>query len=112
MFVDNQKRQKFDAITAPHEAALISMGVIEKAERAARDEGPECPSIFIGTFDKYREIKFIKRETELEVKMFSRDMLTWTDLIHYQQAIGQKIGVLEAELIMGIDGVFEGRDDA
>jgi len=110
VFIDKQKKNKFDAISSPHEAALISMGVIEKADRPAQ-EGLNCPSLFIGTFEKYRELKFIRRETSDNVTIYPRDMLKWSDLVAYKSVTGQEITMLEAEVIMGIDGIFESRED-
>lgn len=86
------------------------MGVIEAASRK-ETKGPECPSIFIGTFEKYRGLKFLQRETDDSIRLYPRDMLTWRDLLDYQKATGHHISMLEAELIMGIDAIFEGRED-
>lgn len=85
------------------------MGVIEKADRPAQ-KGLECPFIFTGTFEKYRQLKFISRETSDKVTIFPREMLRWSDLIAYKEATGNEISLLEAELIMGIDGIFESRE--
>ena len=104
-------RQKFDSIAEGHEAALIAMGVISSADRTAQEEGPECPSLFMSTFQKYRELKFLRRVTEDSVKLYARDTLNWQDLAYYSQMSGQTISILEAELIMGLDTIFEGRND-
>lgn len=86
------------------------MGVIKEAARQ-EEKGPECPSIFSGTFTKYRELKFIQRDTDDSIKLYPRDMLTWQDIVAYKSVTGQEISMLEAELIMGLDAIFEGRDD-
>lgn len=86
------------------------MGVISEPERK-EERGPSCPPIFSGTFEKYRELKFIQRETGDTIKLYPRDMLTWPDLTAYKSATGQEITMLEAELIMGLDAIFEGKDD-
>lgn len=86
------------------------MGVITKADRAAQEEGPLCPSVFIGTFEKYRELKFVRKSTVDEVKLYPRDMLTWQDIIAYKSATMQELSIIEAEIIMGLDGIFESRD--
>lgn len=86
------------------------MGVIKEAVRN-EDKGPECPSIFIGTFEKYRGLKFLQRNTDDSIRLYPRDMLTWHDLVAYQTVTGQRLSLLEAELIMGIDAIFEGRED-
>ncbi len=87
------------------------MGVISSADRTAPEEGRECPSIFVSTFQKYRELKFLRRVTEDSVKLYARDTLNWQDLAYYSQMSGQTISILEAELIMGLDAIFEGRND-
>lgn len=87
------------------------MGVIDSAQRTAQDSGPECPPVFISTFEKYRELKFIRREDESGVKLYARDMLEWSDLVSYSQITGQNISMFESELIMGLDAIYEGKDD-
>ena len=87
------------------------MGVIDGAKRAAREEGPSCPSLFMSTFEKYRELKFLRHVTEDSVKLYARDTLNWQDLAYYSWMSGQTISILEAELIMGLDAIFEGRND-
>jgi len=109
--VTKHTRQKFDSIADGHEAALIAMGVIDGAERTAREKGPECPFIFIATFEKYRELKFIRRVTPDAVVLYARDTLSWHDLVSYSQVTGHTISIHEAELIMGLDAIFEGRND-
>lgn len=86
------------------------MGVITGVERK-EDKGPECPFLFMTTFSKYRELKFIQRSDGDSIKLYPRDMLTWSDLVAYKSITGQQITMLEAEVIMGIDAVFEGRED-
>lgn len=86
------------------------MGVIKEAERK-EERGPECPPLFIGTFEKYRELKFIRRTTSDTMRLYPRDMLTWQEVTAFTAATGQKISMFEAELIMGLDAIFEGRDD-
>lgn len=109
-FVDKQKKQKFDSISDGHEAALIAMGVLQSAAKK-EESGPKCPDIFIDTMDKYRALKFLQRHTSDSIRLYPRDMLTWRDLLDYQKATGHHISMLEAELIMGIDAIFEGRED-
>ena len=75
------------------------------------DKGPECPSVFLDVFDKYRALKFVRRETEEAVKLYARDMLNWQDIIAFKAATGHSLSILECELIMGLDAVFEGKDD-
>ncbi len=87
------------------------MGVIDKSERAAHAGGPECPPIFLSTFEKYRELKFTRRVTEDEVKLYARDTLNWSDLVAYKSVTGQNISMYEVDLIMGLDAIFEGRSD-
>lgn len=86
------------------------MGVVKESDR--KDErGPECPHCFVGTVEKYRELKFIQRETGDTIHIYPRDMLEWSDLKAYKDITGHEISMLEAELIMGIDAIFEGRED-
>lgn len=75
------------------------------------DKGPECPSVFLDVFDKYRALKFVRRETDEAVKLYARDMLNWQDIIAFKAATGHSLSLLECELIMGLDAVFEGKDD-
>lgn len=75
------------------------------------DKGPECPSVFLDVFDKYRALKFVRRETDEAVKLYARDMLNWQDIIAFKAATGHSLSILECELIMGLDAVFEGKDD-
>lgn len=86
------------------------MGIIKKAERKEQ-KGPECPLIFIPTFEKYRELRFVQRVDDDRIVLYPRDMLSWQDLNAYKEATRTTISILEAELIMGIDAVFEGRED-
>lgn len=86
------------------------MGVIKSAERK-EDKGPQCPFIFAQTFEKYRELKFVQRDNGDNITIYPRDMLQWSDLVAYKEVTGQRITILEAEVIMGIDAVFEGRLD-
>lgn len=109
-FVTRQRRQEFDQISAGHEAALISMGVISGAQREEL-KGPECPLIFAGVFEKYRELKFIQRETNDTMMIYPREMLKWSDIVDYKAVTGQRISIMEADLIMRIDAIFEGRHD-
>lgn len=87
------------------------MGVIDGDNRAAQKEGPECPSVFIQIFRKYQELKFTKRATQDAVKLYARDTLGWQDLVAYSQITKQDISIHESELIMGLDAIFEGRED-
>jgi hypothetical protein len=38
-------------------------------------------------------------------------MINWQDLVAYKSVTGETISLLETELIMGIDAIFEARDD-
>lgn len=86
------------------------MGVIKAAEEK-KDTGQECPVDFVGTFEKYRELKFIQRDAGDSIRLYARDMLTWQDLKAYTAITGKEISMLDAELIMGLDAIFEGRED-
>lgn len=86
------------------------MGV--SAETPAKEnKGPECPLMFAGLMGKYRSMKFLRRVKDDTIMMYPRDTLTWQDLVAFQQVSGQRLTMLESELIMGIEGIFEGRDD-
>lgn len=87
------------------------MGIIDTAQRAARDEGPQCPSLFIPLFEKYRELKFTIDRSGETFTLYPRNQLQWQDLVAYKEATQQTISIHEAELIMGIDAIFEGRDN-
>lgn len=86
------------------------MGVIQ-ATKKKEDTGPACPPILLGALDKFRELKFIRRDTGDSVTLYAREMITWSDLKAYQDISGQSISYFEAELIMGLDAIFEGKDD-
>ena len=86
------------------------MGIIQAREKAP-EKGPECPAIFTDVMAKYRALKFVQRRTDDAVKLYPREQLNWQDLAAYQQTTGERITLLESELIMGLDGIFEGRDD-
>jgi hypothetical protein len=86
------------------------MGIIQEATRAP-ERGPECPAQLAHVVDKYRSLKFVQRRTDEAVVLYPRDQLSWQDLAAYKGVTGDSISLLEAELIMGLDGIFEGRDD-
>ncbi|EDW9898102.1 hypothetical protein GTL58_004398 [Salmonella enterica] len=110
VFVDKQRKQKFEDISAGHEAFMRAIGQITEAPKK-EDKGPECPSVFLDVFDKYRTLKFAQRVTDEAVKLYAREMLSWQDIIAFKAATGHNLSLLESELIMGIDAIFEGRDD-
>ncbi len=87
------------------------MGVNVSGKRIAHEEGPKCPSDMLSTFEKYRAIKFTRRVTDDEVRLYARESLTWQDLVAYVQMTKNDISVHETDLIMGLDAIFEGRDD-
>lgn len=86
------------------------MGIIADAPRAP-EQGPECPAMFAPVMGKYRSLKFVQRRTDDAVSLYPRDQLKWQDLVAYKEVTGDSISLLEAELIMGLDGIFEGRED-
>lgn len=86
------------------------MGVME-ADAREKDTGPECPVCFDGLHEVYRELKFIRREDGDMTKITPRDMLTWQDLRAYTEVTGRHISYFDAEVIMGLDAIFEGRND-
>lgn len=85
----------------------MGIAVAEKKEQ----KGPECPFSFIHTHEKYRQLKFIQRDNGDSITLYPRDMLSWQDVNAFRDATGHTISILEAEIIMGIDGIFEGRND-
>lgn len=100
---------KFDSIADGHKAALVDMGIVVQ-DKKERDE-PQCPAFFAGAHDKYRELKFMQRDNGDSITLYSRDAIGWRDLIAYKEATGNEISLLETEVIMGIDAIFEGRED-
>lgn len=86
------------------------MGVIESTV-AKTDIGPQCPVDFAGVFETYRELKFIQRDAGDSIRLYARDMLTWQDINAYTTVTGNKISMLDAEIIMGLDAIYEGRED-
>lgn len=109
-FVDRQKRQKFDNISAGHEAFLIAIGQIKSAARP-EETAPPLPAVFAGVWSKYRSLKFMQRDNGESVVLYHRDTISWQDLVAFKAATGETISLLEAELIMGLDAIFEGRED-
>lgn len=89
---------------------MRSIGQLQESGKT-EETGPACPSLFLGVFDKYRMIKFAQRHTDEAVKLYAREMLNWQDIIAFTSATGHSLSLLEAELIMGIDAIFEGRED-
>lgn len=89
---------------------MISQGLIASHEKK-EEKGPECPFIFIGTMEKYREIKFIQREYDDEIITYPRSMIKWSDIAAYKDVTGQTVTIFECEIIMKIDAIFEGRED-
>ena len=86
------------------------MGIIQAAEKTP-EKGPECPAIFTDVMAKYRALKFDQRKPDDAVKLYPREQLSWQDMAAFQQTTGERITLLESELIMGLDGIFEGRED-
>lgn len=86
------------------------MGIIA-ADTRAPEQGPKCPALFAPVMDKYRSLKFVQRRIEDAISLYPRDQLKWQDLVAYKEVSGDSISLLEAELIMGLDGIFEGRED-
>ena len=84
---------------------------ITTAAAAADDDNVPLPALFAGVWDKYRSLKFIQRDTGESLILCPRDIIKWQDLVAYTSATGDAISLLETELIMGIDAIFEGRDD-
>lgn len=105
-----QRRAKFDAIGAGHTAALVSMGVIQKAPDA-RNDGPELPGELAELYGHYRRLKFSMNRTEDGLVLIPRDQLGFADVAAYCQTMGASLEPWEVDTIMGIDGIFEGREN-
>lgn len=88
----------------------MSMGIIPTSDKTD-PAGPSLPGIFVAVWDKYRSLKFIQRDTGDSIVLSPRDIISWQDLVAYKSVTGEAISLLESELIMGIDAIFEGRDD-
>ena len=86
------------------------MGIIKEAQKAP-ERGPECPAIFALVMDKYRSLKFVQRRTDDAIALYPREQLQWQDLQAYQQITVEPNILLDAEHIMGLDGIIVGRDD-
>lgn len=65
----------------------------------------------MAVWDKYRSLKFVQRDTGESVVLCPRDIIKWQDLVAYKSVTGDEISLLDAELIMGIDAIFESRED-
>ena len=86
------------------------MGVLTEAANK-KEEGPKCPVEFLSVMDKYRSLKFVQRDNGESLELYPRDQIKWQDLVAYKNVTGDSISLLDAELIMGIDAIFEGRED-
>lgn len=87
------------------------MGVIKRAERTARDEGPACPSCFVPLFNVYRELRFaVDRSGDVNT-LYPRNQLSYRDVDAYKRVTQHDLTIHEVELIMGIDAIFEGREN-
>lgn len=86
------------------------MGVITAAEKQ-EETGPAMPAMFSGVWDKYRSLKFVQRDTGEAVVLYPRDTLKWQDLVAFSSVTGETITLLESEIIMCLDAIFEGRED-
>lgn len=85
------------------------MGLIAEAQKET--SGPQCPPMFTAVYDKYRRLKFVQRDNGESLVLYPREQLSWQDLVAYKAITGDSISLLEADLIMGIDAIFEGRED-
>lgn len=86
------------------------MGVITATAKQDAS-GPGLPDIFVSVWDKYRSIKFVQRDTGESLVLCPRDIIKWQDLVAYTSVTRDTISLLDAELIMGIDAIFEGREN-
>lgn len=86
------------------------MGIIQATEKAP-EHGPELPPQLAHVMEKYRSLKFVQRRADDAVVLYPREQLSWQDLAAYNGVTGDSISLLEAELIMGLDGIFESRNE-
>lgn len=89
---------------------MQAIGQIPTATKK-QDDTPNLPALFVAVWDKYRGVKFIQRDDGESLVLCPRDIIKWQDLVAYKAVTGDEISLLESELIMGIDAIFEGRDD-
>jgi hypothetical protein len=92
-------------------AALTAMGISHGGRVTARATGPECPPDMLPIFNKYKDLKFAHKVTPEAVTLIPRKAVDWSDIVAYQQVTKQNISIFEAGLIMGLDAIFEGRED-
>lgn len=68
---------------------------------------PECPSDMMKIMDKYYALKFVSRNNVL----IPREMLQYHHLTAYAELHKQPFSLLEVDLIIGLDALFEGRNE-
>ncbi len=84
------------------------MGVIEKANRTEQAKGPECPLIFISTYEKFKSLKFAEAQHEDKVVLVNRGQIRFSEIKAFKDTVGYDLTYLDVELIMGMDALFEG----
>lgn len=100
-----QKKQEFDSIADGHKAAMVAMGL--PVPPAPEEVAPDCPSDMLRILDKYYALKFVSRNNTL----YPREMLQYHQLTAYAELHKQPFTLLEVDLIMGLDALFEGRNE-
>lgn len=100
-----QKRREFDSIADGHRAALAAMGLPVPAEQ--EEVPPDCPPDMMRILDKYYALKFVSRRNVLT----PREMLQYHHLTAYAELHKQRFTLLEVDTIMGLDALFEGRNE-
>lgn len=65
----------------------------------------------MSVFEMYRQIKFAADDSGEELKLYPREQITWQDLVAYNSLTGQNVSKFEVDLIMGLDAIFEGREN-
>lgn len=85
------------------------MGIIEQDERVEL-ESSSCPVEFVDIFNTFSKIKFSSRTVDGKKTLVYREQLTYQDLQAYMSVTGDRLTIAEIDIVMGLDGIFEGRE--
>jgi hypothetical protein len=88
----------------------VSMGIITAATTTP-ETAPPIPAALAGTWSKFRDLKFMQRDTGDKIILYPRAPLTWPDLTAYVSATQNPISIFETDIIMTLDAMYEGRAD-
>lgn len=85
------------------------MGVIQAAPER-ENKGPELPEDMSYLYVHYRRLKFAIHRKDEALVLMPRGPLGFVDVQAYCQTTGADLQPWEVEVIMNLDGIFEGRE--